>query len=54
MEPAGFAVAVVGLAGLFSSCLEAINKVQSYRSARADADVQDVLFKAAKATFEQW
>ncbi|WQF77075.1 Putative prion-inhibition and propagation, HeLo domain, HeLo domain superfamily [Colletotrichum destructivum] len=53
MEPAGFAVGVVGLAGLFSSCLEAIDKVQSYRSARADADVQDTLFNAAKARFEQ-
>ncbi|CCF32181.1 hypothetical protein CH063_00101, partial [Colletotrichum higginsianum] len=54
MEPASFAVGIVGLAGLFSSCLEAIDKVQSYRSARADADVQDTLFNAAKVRFEQW
>ncbi|GKT61202.1 ankyrin repeat domain-containing protein 52 [Colletotrichum tofieldiae] len=54
MEPAGFAVGVVKLAGLFSSCLEAIDKVQSYRSARADADVQDTIFNLARARFEQW
>ncbi|WQF76848.1 Putative prion-inhibition and propagation, HeLo domain, HeLo domain superfamily [Colletotrichum destructivum] len=54
MEPAGFAIGIVGLADPFSSCLEAIDKVQSYRSARADADVQDTLFNAAKARFEQW
>ncbi|GJC91045.1 hypothetical protein ColLi_13883 [Colletotrichum liriopes] len=54
MEPAGFAVGVDELAGLFSSCVEAIDKVQSYRSVRADADVQDTFFNAAKARFEQW
>ncbi|OHW90752.1 ankyrin repeat domain-containing protein 52 [Colletotrichum incanum] len=54
MEPAGFAVGILGLAGLFSACLEAVDNVQSYRSARTDADVQDTLFNAAKARFEQW
>ncbi|GKT64702.1 hypothetical protein ColTof4_07098 [Colletotrichum tofieldiae] len=54
MEPAGLAVGILGLAGLFSTCLEAVDSVQSYRSARADADVQDTLFNAAKARFEQW
>ncbi|WYZ39892.1 hypothetical protein EsH8_IV_000233 [Colletotrichum jinshuiense] len=54
MEPAGFAVGVVGLAGLFKTCLEAVNVLQSYRSARSDADVQHTLFNAVKTRFQQW
>lgn len=54
MELAGLAVGVVGLAGLFRSCLAAVDKVQSYRSSGPDMCVLDIRFKAAKARFEQW
>ncbi|KAH7113125.1 prion-inhibition and propagation, helo domain-containing protein [Dactylonectria estremocensis] len=54
MEPVGLAVGIAGLAGLFSSCLEAVEKVQSYRSFGADSQVLDTQFKAEKLRFEQW
>ncbi|KAH7146021.1 prion-inhibition and propagation, helo domain-containing protein [Dactylonectria macrodidyma] len=54
MELAGLAVGVVGPAGLFRSCLEAVDKVQSHRSSGPDTRVLDIRFKAAKARFEQW
>ncbi|KAM5347269.1 hypothetical protein ACJ41O_010274 [Fusarium nematophilum] len=54
MEPVGLAVGVIGLAGLFSSCLEAVDKVQSYRSFGADSHVLGTRFKAAKARLERW
>ncbi|GKT50514.1 uncharacterized protein ColSpa_10695 [Colletotrichum spaethianum] len=50
---AGFAVGVIGLPGLFSSCLQAVNKVESYRSVRIDKNVQYTLFDATKTRFEQ-
>ncbi|KAH6981486.1 prion-inhibition and propagation, helo domain-containing protein [Ilyonectria destructans] len=54
MEPVGLAIGIAGLAGLFSSCLEAVEKVQSYRSFGADSQVLDTQFKAEKLRFEQW
>ncbi|KAL6406009.1 hypothetical protein AUP68_10567 [Ilyonectria robusta] len=54
MEPVSFTVGVVGLAGLFSSCLEAVDKVQTYLSFRTDSHVLDTRFKAAKVRFEKW
>ncbi|EXK49790.1 hypothetical protein FOMG_02270 [Fusarium oxysporum f. sp. melonis 26406] len=54
MEPLGLAVGVAGLAGLFSSCLEAVDKVQSYQTFGTDSRVLDTRFKAAKTRFERW
>ncbi|KAL6405875.1 hypothetical protein AUP68_11015 [Ilyonectria robusta] len=54
MEAVGLTVGVVGLAGLFSSCLEAVDKVQTYRSFGSDSHVLDTRFKAAKVRFEKW
>lgn len=54
MESAGFIVGVVGLAGLFSSCLEAVEKVQSYATFGNDSQALDAQFKATKARFERW
>jgi hypothetical protein len=53
MEPIS-AVGVIGLAGLFSSCLEAVDKVQTYRSFGSDSHVLDTRFKAAKVRLEKW
>ncbi|KAH7230633.1 prion-inhibition and propagation, helo domain-containing protein [Fusarium redolens] len=54
MEPAGLVIGVAGLAGLFNSCLEAVDKVQSYQTFGTDSHVLVTRFKAAKTRFERW
>ncbi|KAH7124486.1 ankyrin-1, partial [Dactylonectria macrodidyma] len=54
MEPIGLAVGIAGLAGLFSSCLEVVEKVNSYRSFGSDSHVLDAQFKSEKLRLEQW
>ncbi|KAH7108948.1 prion-inhibition and propagation-domain-containing protein [Dactylonectria macrodidyma] len=54
MEPINFAVGIIGLAGLFSSCLEAVDKVQADRSYGSDSHVLDARFKAARVRLEKW
>ncbi|RYP59586.1 hypothetical protein DL769_008467 [Monosporascus sp. CRB-8-3] len=54
MEPVGLTVGILGLAGLFSSCLEAVEKVHSYRAFGSDSHTLDAQFKAEKLRFEQW
>ncbi|KAF5233653.1 hypothetical protein FAUST_8089 [Fusarium austroamericanum] len=54
METAGLVIGVAGLAGLFTSCLEALDKLQSYQTFGTDSHVLDTRFRAAKARFERW
>jgi hypothetical protein len=54
MEPVGLAVGIVGLAGLFSSCLEAVGRVQAYKSFATDSRGLDVQFNAARTRLETW
>ncbi|KAB5581180.1 hypothetical protein GE09DRAFT_1085410 [Coniochaeta sp. 2T2.1] len=54
MEATGLIVGVVGLAGLFNSCLEAVDKVQSYGTFGSESQPLDAQFKAIKARFERW
>ncbi|KAI3573927.1 hypothetical protein IWW34DRAFT_810160 [Fusarium oxysporum f. sp. albedinis] len=54
MEPFGLAIGIAGLAGLFNSCLEAVNIVQSYQTFRTDSHILNTRFKVAKTLFEQW
>jgi hypothetical protein len=54
METAGLVIGVVGLAGLFNSCLEALDKLQSYRTFGNDSHILDTRFNATKARFERW
>ncbi|KAF4344543.1 hypothetical protein FBEOM_1511 [Fusarium beomiforme] len=54
MEVTGLAVGVLGLAGLFSTCLDSLSKFQSYRSSNNDTHVLDTRFRAARSRFEQW
>ncbi|EXK26974.1 hypothetical protein FOMG_16414 [Fusarium oxysporum f. sp. melonis 26406] len=54
METAGLVFGVAGLAGLFTSCLEAVNIVQTYQTFRTDSHTLNTRFKVAKALFEQW
>jgi hypothetical protein len=54
MEVTGLAVGVVGLAGLFSACLDSLSRFQSYRESNSETHVLDTRFRAARARFEQW
>jgi hypothetical protein len=54
METAGLIVGVAGLAGLFNSCLEAVDKVQSYLTFGTDSHALDTRFKTTKVRFERW
>ncbi|SPJ74766.1 uncharacterized protein FTOL_04497 [Fusarium torulosum] len=54
MEIAGLVFGVAGLAGLFTSCLEAVNIVQTYQTFRTDSHTLKTRFKVAKTLFEQW
>ncbi|KAK4077988.1 hypothetical protein Purlil1_12186 [Purpureocillium lilacinum] len=54
MEAAGLVVGVAGLAGLFSTCLEVVDKVQSYQTSGTDSDVLDTRFNATRVLFERW
>jgi hypothetical protein len=54
MEVAGLAIGVIGIAGLFNTCLDSLARFQSYRSSNAESHVLDTRFRAARARFEQW
>ncbi|KAH7207661.1 hypothetical protein BKA60DRAFT_599656 [Fusarium oxysporum] len=54
MEVTGLAVGVVGLAGLFSVCLDSLSRFQSYRESNSETHVLYTRFRAARARFEQW
>ncbi|WYZ35989.1 hypothetical protein EsH8_X_000636 [Colletotrichum jinshuiense] len=54
MEPVGLAVGVAGLAGLFSSCLEAVERFDSYKNFGRDSRSLAIQFEADKHRFEQW
>lgn len=54
MEAAGLGIGIIGLAGLFTSCLDAVDKISSYRSSRTDAQDLDAQLEADKLRFAQW
>ncbi|KFA79119.1 hypothetical protein S40288_09965 [Stachybotrys chartarum IBT 40288] len=54
MEPVGLAVGIAGLAGLFSSCLEAIERVKDYRSFETDSQTLNAHFEADRLRFKRW
>ncbi|TIC90201.1 Vegetative incompatibility protein HET-E-1 [Colletotrichum higginsianum] len=54
MEPIGLAVGVAGLAGLFSSCLEAVERFDSYKNFDRDSRSLTTQLDAAKHLLEQW
>lgn len=54
MEPIGLAVGVIGLAGLFSTCLDAVDKIQTYRSFGTDSKDLQAQLTADRLRFEQW
>ncbi|RYP93534.1 hypothetical protein DL770_000418 [Monosporascus sp. CRB-9-2] len=54
MEPVGLVVGIAGLGGLFNTCLEAVERVQSYKDLRDDSQALDAQFNAEKLRFEKW
>jgi hypothetical protein len=54
MEPVSFAAGVVGLAGLFSVCLDVIDKVDSYKDFVMDSRSIIAQFEADKFLFTKW
>jgi hypothetical protein len=54
MEPIGFTVGVVGLAGLFSVCLDVIDKVDSYKEFAVESRSIIAQFEADKHLFTKW
>jgi hypothetical protein len=54
MEPIGFAVGIAGLAGLFSVCLDVIDKVDSYKDFGVESRSIIAQFEADKHLFTKW
>ena len=51
---AGLTVGVVALASLFSTCLEVVEKLESYKAFEKDHYALDVSFRATRLRFERW
>ena len=54
MEPAGLAVGVFGLVGLFSSCLDAAKRIDSWKNFGDDSKILASFFDAKKLLLEKW
>lgn len=54
MEPVGLSVGIIGLAGLFSTCLNALEKFDSWKDFGRDSRSLAAQFRAHKLRLEQW
>ncbi|KAJ6789768.1 hypothetical protein PWT90_06473 [Aphanocladium album] len=54
MEPVGFAVGVVGLAGLFSVCLDAVERFDAWKKFDADLAFLGVRVEAERLRLKKW
>lgn len=54
MEIAGLAVGVVGLAGLFSVCQDAIEQINTYKNIGPEYRSSEARFKLSKQIFQSW
>jgi hypothetical protein len=54
MEPIGLGVGLLGLAGLFSTCLDVIDKFQAYKEYASDLHILNAQVKAEKLRLEEW
>lgn len=54
MEPVGLAVGVLGLAGLFSSCLDAVERFDSWRNFTDESRTLGTRLEAEKIRLKTW
>jgi hypothetical protein len=54
MEPVGLTVGVLGLAGLFNTCLDILEKFDSWRDFGSESRSLAAQFKVHKLRLEQW
>lgn len=54
MESAGLAIGIAGLAGLFGTCLEVVERIDSYRDFGIDLHATLSQFEADKLLFQKW
>ncbi|KAJ6083040.1 hypothetical protein N7467_007175 [Penicillium canescens] len=54
MEPAGLALGILGLAGLFNTCLDVLNKFDSWSDYGSESRSLTARFKAHKLQLEKW
>lgn len=54
MEPVGFAVGVVGLVGLFNTCLDILDKFESWKDYGSESRALTAQFSAHKIQLERW
>lgn len=54
MEIAGLGIGIVSLAGLFSTCLDVIDRIDSYRDYATDSSAILAKLDADKLLFQQW
>jgi hypothetical protein len=54
MEPVKLAVGILGLAGLFSSCLDMLERLDSWKDFSNDSRALAARFEADKLRFEKW
>ncbi|CAJ0552624.1 Ff.00g007020.m01.CDS01 [Fusarium sp. VM40] len=54
MEPAGFAVGLSGLVGVFTSCLEIVQRYDTYKTASRDKGSLDVQLQGAIYRLKHW
>lgn len=54
MEPAGLAVGIVGLAGLFNSCSEALERFDSWKNYDTDSRTLGSRFEVEKLRLKKW
>lgn len=54
MDPVGLAVGVIGLAGLFSTCLDLVKRVDNYKHFKKDEQTLATQFASHRLRFEKW
>lgn len=54
MELAGLGIGIVGLAGLFNTCLDIVARIDSYKEADFDAKFLSTQFESDKIILRQW
>ncbi|RFU75207.1 ankyrin repeat domain-containing 52 [Trichoderma arundinaceum] len=54
MEPVGLVVGIIGLAGLFSTCLDLAEKIDDYKHFKSDERALAAQFVSHRLRFEKW